>query len=287
MIKKVLNKIRSVVKTKKKVVANIVQLCPSQLLQNRVALITGGTSGIGLDMAIAFINAGATVIITGRKQSRIDKACEEINSKVINKNKIIGFVMDVTDIKHLDDSFIKLLSLPTNGKIDILVNNAGLHGGDIKTSTVEEYDNIMNTNLRGPFFMIQKMADYMVKNHIEGNILNVASASGIRPATSAYHLSKWGLRGLTEGMARLLAPYGIIVNAIAPGPTATPMLMNNGIKEDISHPRNLLGRYALPEEIANMAVILVSNMGRTIIGDTVYMSGGGGIVTNEDTYYKY
>ena len=129
--------------------------------------------------------------------------------------------------------------------------------------------------------------DFKFFQENEGNILNIASASGIRPATSVYHLSKWGLRGLTEGMARVLAPYGIIVNAIAPGPTATPMLMKSGIKEDISHPRNLLGRYALPEEITNLAVILVSNMGRTIIGDTVYMSGGGGIVTNEDTYYKY
>lgn len=287
MLNDYIKKMLFAIKNKRKVIANIVQLSPNQLLQGRVALITGGTSGIGLNIAVAFVNAGATVIITGRNQGKVDQACKDIEDKVIYKHKTIGLSMDVSDIRTIDESFDKLLTLAPNGKIDILVNNAGLHGGYIKTTTIEEYDGIMNTNLKGPFFLIKKVADYMINNHIEGNVLNIVSSSGIRPATSAYHLSKWGLRGLTEGMARLLAPYGIVVNAIAPGPTATPMLMKSGVREDISHPRNLLGRYALPEEIANMAVILVSNMGKTILGDTIYMTGGGGIITNEDTDYNY
>ena len=135
--------------------------------------------------------------------------------------------------------------------------------------------------------MIQQVAKDMIKNKIQGNILNIASASSMRPAISAYHISKWGIRGLTEGLARSLAPYGICVNAIAPGPTATPMLGKNEEDNDIGHPRNLLGRYATPEEIANMAVILVSDMSRTIIGDMIFMSGGGGIITNEDVDFNF
>ena len=134
--------------------------------------------------------------------------------------------------------------------------------------------------------MSQVFADYVISRNIKANILNIVSSSGIRPAVSPYMLSKWGLRGLTEGLARILAPKGIIVNGIAPGPTATAMQPSTK-DGDISWPLNLLGRMAVPEEIANMAVFLVSNMGQTIIGDIIYMSGGGGIITNEDYNYKY
>ena len=88
-------------------------------------------------------------------------------------------------------------------------------------------------------------------------------------------------------MARMLAPYGIVVNGIAPGPTATPMLMPDGIKDDIVMNNNLAGRYALPEEIASMAVVLVSNMSRLVIGDIVYMTGGAGLITNDDIDYTF
>lgn len=92
---------------------------------------------------------------------------------------------------------------------------------------------------------------------------------------------------MTKGLAKILSPYGITVNAIAPGPTATPMLMPNGIKDDISFPTNPLGRFIMPGEIANMAVFLVSNMGRSIIGDMVFMTGGSGVVTYDDVHYSF
>lgn len=126
----------------------------------------------------------------------------------------------------------------------------------------------------------------MKDNKIPGNILMVASSSSLRPAASAYTLSKWGLRGLTLGLARTLAPFGIVVNGIAPGPTATPMLLAEG-EDNIYHPKNPAGRYAMPCEIANMAVMLVSNMGRMIIGDIIYMTGGAGLITNEDMNYTF
>lgn len=126
----------------------------------------------------------------------------------------------------------------------------------------------------------------MKAHQIKGNILNIASSSSLRPAVSAYTLSKWGIRGLTLGLAKTLAPYGITVNGVAPGPTATPMLMK-GDRHNITHDGLPAGRYALPEEIANMALFLVSDMGRMVVGDIVYMTGGAALLTFEDMTYTF
>lgn len=126
----------------------------------------------------------------------------------------------------------------------------------------------------------------MKENNIKGNILNIASSSSLRPAASAYTLTKWGTRGLTLGLAKTLAPYGITVNGIAPGPTATPMLHREQ-GDNLAFHGNPLGRFALPEEIANMAVFLVSPMGRSVVGDIVYMTGGSGLVTFDDVSYRF
>lgn len=167
-----------------------------------------------------------------------------------------------------------------------MVNNAGVAGGEISTTNEKEFDKIINTNIKGTFFMSKYFGEYMRDKGIKGNILNIASSSSLRPATSAYNISKWGIRGFTIGLARLLAPYGITVNGIAPGPTATPMMMKDN-KGDLSKPNSLIKRWILPEEIANMAVFLVSDMGRSIVGDIVYMTGGAGNVSNEDITYNF
>lgn len=145
-------------------------------------------------------------------------------------------------------------------QIDILVNNAGVGGGDISNTTEEEFDQVIQTNLKGTFFLSRIVAKYMINNNIQGNILNIASSSSLRPAASAYTFSKWGIRGFTLGLAKTLAPYGITVNGLAPGPTATPMLNRDG--NNITFEQNPMGRFAMPEEIANMAVVLVSGMGK-------------------------
>lgn len=262
-------------------------LAPSELLKGRVALITGGTSGIGFEIAKAFVEAGATVVITGRTKERIKKACTSIDEAVSNKGRIYGMEMDNKNVSLFQSKFQEALNVLNGLKIDILVNNAGQRGGYISNATESEYDDIMDTNAKGTFFLTQLVAKYMINEGIKGNILNISSASSLRPAISAYHMSKWAIRGLTMGLARSLAPHGIVVNAIAPGPTATPMLMNDNNDGNMVHARNLLGRYALPQEIGNMAVILASDMSRTVIGDTLFMSGGGGIITNEDVDFKF
>lgn len=264
--------------------ANILTLPPGDLLKGRKALITGGTSGIGLAIAKSFLASGAVVCITGRDEAKIKKVREDLeNINSDYKNRVFASILDVKDVASFPQKVDEILQSLT--EIDILVNNAGVRGGQIATVSETEYDDIMDTNLKGTFFLSKVISSYMIKNNIEGNILNIASASGIRPANSAYTLSKWGVRGLTLGLAKTLIPYGIVVNGIAPGPTATPMLMDNGCK-NITHNSNPLKRYALPEEIANMAVILVSMMGKTIVGDIVYMTGGAGLITLDDLNYK-
>ena len=125
----------------------------------------------------------------------------------------------------------------------------------IMASTESLVGFVLNTNLKGVFFLSQAVGRYMKDNKIKGNILNIASSSSLRPATSAYTISKWGIRGLTLGLAKSLAPLGIVVNGVAPGPTATPMIMH-GDRSNITFDHIPAGRYAMPQEIANMAVFL-------------------------------
>lgn len=263
-----------------------VQALPkSELLRGRCALITGGTSGIGYAIAKSFLEAGAIVIITGRDQKRINNSVCSLQTQ----GTVYGFKLDNRDISSYELVFTEIMkSLQKDGidNIDILVNNAGVNFKGMPNATEEEYDQVMDTNLKGAFFLSQLFGKYLVANKIKGNILNIASASCLRPADSAYILSKWGLRGLTLGLAKALAANGITVNGIAPGPTATPMMIKDD-NTNMIHERIPLGRYIMPEEIASMSVILVSEMGRSIMGDIVYMTGGAGLLTYDDVKYSF
>lgn len=263
----------------------IVEMSQNELLTGRTALVTGGTGGIGYEIAKSFVKAGAHVVITGRTQAKIDKVVAELR-QATETDRIEGIEFNMKDVKSIPEFWERLVNLVPSHKIDILVNNAGVTGDHFSTTTEDQYDNILDTNLKGVYFLCQRMGQYMIDNKIHGNILNIASSSSIRPANSAYGVSKWGVRGLTEGLGRTLAPHDIVVNAIAPGQTVTNMMVGVS-KDNIYHPTNLIKRYVLPCEIANMAVILVSDMGRTIIGDTIYMTGGSGNVTNEDLPYDF
>lgn len=233
-------------------------------------------------LAKAFVEAGASVIITGRSKERIDAAVEKLSN---SKQSVLGYVLDNTDVSSFEAIFSQM-QIDACGGIDILVNNAGVNLKGMPNAMEDEYGKVMDTNLKGAFFLSQMFGKYMVAKGIRGNILNIASASSLRPADSAYTLSKWGLRALTLGLAKSLAKNGITVNGIAPGPTATPMMLKGG-NTNLCLDRLPLGRYIMPEEIANMAVFLVSNMGRSIVGDIVYMTGGAGNLTYDDVPYSF
>lgn len=251
------------------------------LLQGKTALITGGSSGIGLAIATAFIKNGASkVIIAGRNKDKLDKACDCLG------DKSVGLVMDVKDTnqaKNIFDQTVKTLGETT---IDILVNSAGVNtGAPFPQTKQEDYDSVMDTDLRGTYFLSQLFANYLVAQKKKGHILNVASVSAYRPANSAYMLSKWGVRGLTEGMAKSLIKDGIVVNAIAPGPTLTPMYRKDDDEKFLDLPASPAGRMATPEEIANLSVILCSSLGDLIVGETLVVSGGAGNLTFDDIAY--
>ena len=261
-----------------------VTLSSNNMLAGRTALVTGGTSGIGFEIAKTFISSGATVYITGRSEERLVKAVERIKRDTQCSGSQIKYVeLDVSNVDAIDQIFSQLTD-KERIKFDILVNNAGVGSETFGYATKEDFDRTIDTNLRGSYFLAQNMARFMMKNHIEGNILNIASSSSLRPANSAYMLSKWGIRGLTVGLAKMLAPHGITVNGIAPGPTATPMLLKEG--DSIELKNSALGRYILPEEIANMAVVLVSPLGKSVVGDIIYMTGGAGVITFDDINYN-
>lgn len=244
----------------------------SELLENHVALITGGNSGIGFSIAQKFVESGCAVIIAGRNESKLQNCVKILGEKA----KYV--TLDVSDINDIREKIPVARELFPR-EIDILVNCAGV---GVKNSfwdiDEKEYNDIMNTNTRGMFFVSQIVSEYMVNNHIRGHILNISSSSGARPAWTPYEMSKWAANGFTKGLADTLIPYGIVVNAIAPGPTVTPMI-NKDEKDNLYSERSLAKRFIMPEEIANLAAYLVSDAGNMIVGDTVYCSGGSGVIT--------
>lgn len=270
----------------KKKVPVYIPVLEGEFLKGRMALITGGTGGIGYSIADAFIRNGANVVITGRSQERIDNSVISLSNKYPSAF-ITGIVMDNSDIGNLENKWNMIIEKIETRKIDILVNNAGvLSQRNFHAMTEEDYDIVLDTNLKGTFFLTKLVTKYMISNKIRGNILNVASSSSLRPAISPYTLSKWGLRGFTLGLAKALSEKDIVVNGIAPGPTVTPMLVTSNV-QDITRTSSPNGRFSMPEEIANLSVILVSELGRTVVGDTVYATGGCGVTTFDDIAYNF
>lgn len=260
-------------KEEKKIVVPT-QVNTTELLKNKVALITGGSGGIGMAIAESFLKNGAKVIIAGTNEKKLN-------------NYVSSLISYDGCVKHILLNVLEVDSIPTKiseasqlfGKVDILVNCAGvINKSDFMHTSVKEYDHIMDINVKGTYFMCQAMSKYMIDNQIKGHILNVSSASALRPAWTPYQISKWAIKGFTLGLADTLLPHGIIVNAIGPGPVATSMLGKEN-DENINNNSNPSGRFIKPEEIANLATFMVSDMGSMIVGDTYYITGGGGTIS--------
>ncbi|WP_315517399.1 SDR family oxidoreductase [Hoylesella shahii] len=247
---------------REKVVVNNLQ---SDLLQGKRGLVTGGNSGIGYAIAEKMISAGAAVTIIGRNREKTIKAAERLGCDYL--------ILDMTDTKQLIEELNAYLN---QHRIEILVNSAGVRDKEAwLEKTPEGFDMVMNTNLKAVYFMCQTLANDMIKKGIKGHILNISSSSSERPSWGPYQLSKRALNGLTLGFAQRLAPLGITVNGLAPGVTVTPMVADVIEGDNLSYP-NPMRRAEAPEEIANMAVVLMSGLGNSVIGDTIMITGGSG-----------
>lgn len=243
----------------------VVKDVENHLLAGKYAIITGGNSGIGYAIAKKMIACGASVTILARNAEKTAKVAEELGCDYI--------IADLTNTQALIDCTQEYIK---EKKIDILVNSAGIRDREPwLAKTPDGFDKVMSTNLKAIYFMCQTLANHMLAKGIHGHILNISSSSSMRPSWGPYQLSKRALNGMTLGFAQRLAPNGITVNGIAPGVTLTPMVDDVLEEDNLSYP-NPMRRAETPEEIANLAVFLCSDLGNSIIGDTVMMTGGSG-----------
>lgn len=241
-------------------------------LNNKVALITGAAQGIGLATALKFAQEGAHVVICDIKQASVDAAVDAANALGVRAQ---GFVVDVTQRDMVDA--VVADTLAEFGAIDILVNNAGItQDARLQKMTLEQFDRVIDVNLRGVFHCTQAVADAMVAKG-SGVILNASSVVGIYGnfGQTNYAASKFGVIGFTKTWARELGPKGIRVNAVAPGFIATPIL--DTIPEKIlasMKSKVPLARLGSPEEVANVYAFLASDEASYVNGAVLEVSGG-------------
>ena len=227
----------------KKIVTIYQPIDKEKILDGKVAIITGGSGGIGFAIAKKFVESGCKVILVGTNSEKLESLCKKLgdSAKFLEMN-----LYDVKSFKSKIEQAVNLF-----GKIDICVNSAGKHISkvnlDFLTTTVSEYEEIMDLNLKSTYFFIQEIAKYMISSKIKGHILIISSQSALEPAWSPYRLSKWGIKGITSGIAQKLLPYGIIVNAIGPGPTATSM-QDYREGDNIYTTGNTIERYTMPDD---------------------------------------
>ncbi len=248
------------------------------LLDNKVAVVTGGAKGIGYAIARRFLEEGARVMIADADDEAGTKAASELSSL----GRVRYFECDVSE--RLDVRNMVAATADAFGDIDVLVNNAAiLVKGDFLELDPDDFDRVLRVNLKGSFLCGQAVARHMVER-IEaggrpGAIINMSSVNAVFaiPDQVPYSVSKGGLAQLTRVMALALAPYGIRVNAIGPGSIATEMLesvMTNPAARNTILSRTPLGRIGEPREIAAVAAFLASEEASYVTGQTIYADGG-------------
>lgn len=267
-IKGVINSILKIVQRKNVVYANFTLADKGNLMSNKIVLVSGGGSGFGLAIAKRFVACGAKVIITGRNEEKLKKVLLEIGSKNIQY-----LVWDLCDYSNAKTKLSEVNSI--FGPIDIAVNNAGVWTSKKWYDIDElEWDRIMNTNIKGLFFLCQAEALEMNSNAKVKKIINITSIEGNRGGFGPYYASKWGANGITKGLAKELIKNNVIVNAIAPGMGITDINPNLPKDGNLALDYNLNGRYVTVEEIAETAVFLASDSANSIVGQVVVVDGG-------------
>jgi glucose 1-dehydrogenase len=245
-------------------------------LRGKVAIVTGGNSGIGKSIALGLAKAGASVVIDYIARPESTEALE--NEIVSLGAQVIGIEADASRVEDLQR--LVAAALTRFGRIDVLVNNAGVETRTSVLDTTEaQYDKVLSVNLKSAFFGVQIVAKQMIRQGDGGRIINITSVheDWPMPGNTAYCLSKGGMRMLTRTAGVELAPHGIHVVGVAPGAVATPI--NLSTMNDPSQMAKLnaaipLGRMARPEEIADVVVFLAGDGASYLTATTIFADGG-------------
>ncbi len=241
----------------------------------KIAVITGGASGIGLEIARKFVSNGIQTIIVGRDKAKLFQACSGLG------NDSDFFPCDLSDLSSIPGLVQNIID--KYGRIDILVNNAGIHLKKAMTKvTDEEFQKVILINQTSAFSLTRSVAKFMIEQG-KGCVLNISSMASIYgiPYVVAYTASKSAIEGMTRAMAVELSPVGIRVNCIAPGFIRTNMsslaLDNDPERKKKVLSRTPMGRLGKPEEVANAAYFLVSDEASFITGVVLPVDGGNSI----------
>ena len=250
-------------------------------LTNRIALITGGSRGLGLQMAEALGEMGAKVAISARKKDELDEAASHLKSLGITSHSFVCDIGKREQIAPLADAVLKDF-----GKVDILVNNAGATwGAPAEDHPLDAWDKLVNVNLTGAFLLSQQLAKRSMIPHKWGRIVNIASIAGLTASdprvvkTVAYNATKHGLVGLTRQLAAEWGRYGITVNAICPGFFPSKMTKATLGKDlQLILDTTPTGRVGNDEDLKGLVVLLASEASRHITGQAIAVDGGATIL---------
>ena len=243
------------------------------MLKGKVAVVTGGTRGIGFSIVKKFLDNNCKVALFGSRKETVDKAIEELKS--INKDyEVIGFYPNLTDTLEVEETLKKIKE--ELNKIDILVNNAGVASSTkLEDYEMDEYDKIVDLNIKSVFICSKAVLPYLKES--KGTIINTSSMVSIygQPSGVMYPASKFAVNGITKSLSRELAPYGIRVNAVLPGITETDMVKN--LPKEMIEPliKTIpLGRIGTPDDVANAFLFLASDLSSFITGELLSVDGG-------------
>lgn len=244
-------------------------------LCGKVALVTGGSGGLGKAICELLAKEGANVILQYRSKEQEALDFAEYLKKEY-KVKALAVKADLSKDKEVEALFN--ISCEKFGNINILVNNAGVWPkAYVKDMTVEDFDKTLKVNLEAPFILSKMMVNHLIEGKNKGKIINIVSQAAFHGSTTGhahYAASKGGLVTFTVSLAREVAPHGINVNAVAPGIMKTEMVLNSGVDEEYYINRIPLRRISEPEEVANTVLFLASDKADYITGATIDVTGG-------------
>lgn len=243
-------------------------------LTDKIALITGSSQGIGFGIARGLGQAGATIILNGRNEERLNRAVSTLSSEGL---KVFGYSFDVSNSNQIDQKISAIER--EEGPIDILVNNAGIQRrGPLEAFEESVWQEVIQTNLTAVFLMSKRVVKGMIDRR-SGKIINICSLMSeiSRPTITPYTASKGGVKMLTKAMAVEWAKYNIQVNGIGPGFIVTEMnrpLLDDQAFDTMVKSRTPAGRWGQPSDLAGAAVFLASRASDYVTGQIIYVEGG-------------